>query len=47
MTAPLCERMRAAAETIEELNALCGMGINCAVNPSYPRREADRMEMTG
>jgi hypothetical protein len=45
MTAPLPDRMRQAAETIEELNALCGMGLNCTVSPHYLRAEAERMEV--
>lgn len=44
MTAPLPQRLREAAETIEELNALCGMGLNCACNPNYLRAEAEHME---
>jgi len=43
-TAPLAQRLRAAAETIEELNARDGLGLNATVSPGYLRREADRME---
>lgn len=44
MTAPLPERMRAAAEMIEQLNAMSGMGLNCTVSPAWLRREADSMD---
>lgn len=45
MTAPLSQRMRDAAETIEQLNAMCGLGVNATVSPRYLRKEADRMEV--
>jgi len=44
MTAPLSERLRAAADVIELWNAMCGLGENATVSPKYLRREADRME---
>lgn len=34
----------AAAETIEELNARDGLGLNCTVSPLYLRKEAQKME---
>jgi hypothetical protein len=43
-TPSLPERMRQAAETAEEVNALCGMGIDEPLNPPWLRSEADRME---
>jgi hypothetical protein len=43
-TPPLSQRMRAAAETIEEINAMAGMGINCSVSPLWLRREAAVLE---
>jgi len=42
-TVPLPQRLRAAAETIEELNARDGLGLNATVSPGYLRKEADRM----
>lgn len=47
MTAPLAQRMRDAAEVIEQLNAMAGMGLNCSVSPVWLRREAERMSMEG
>jgi hypothetical protein len=44
VTAPLPQRLRAAAETIEELNARDGLGLNCTVSPLYLRTEAERLE---
>jgi hypothetical protein len=44
MTAPLPQRLRLAAETIEELNARDGLGLNCTVSPLYLRTEAQRLE---
>jgi hypothetical protein len=44
-TPSLAERMRAAAETIRELNSLCGVGLNASVSPVYLDAEAARMEM--
>lgn len=38
------ETLLQAAETIEQLNARDGMGINCAVSPKWLREEAARME---
>jgi len=43
-TVPLPQRLRAAAETIEELNARDGLGLNATVSPGYLRKESDRME---
>jgi len=40
MTAPLAQRLREAAETIEELNARDGLALNASVNPRYLRKEA-------
>jgi hypothetical protein len=44
MTAPLSDRLRAAAEAIELLNARDGLGLNCTVSPLYLRTEADQMD---
>lgn len=44
MTASLAQSLRDAAETIEQINAMCGLGINATVSPSYLRKEADRMD---
>lgn len=44
MTPPLPQRLREAAEVIEQINAMSGMGLNCSVSPFWLRREADRME---
>jgi hypothetical protein len=44
MTAPLSDRMRQAASTIEELNARDGLGLNCTVSPKFLREEAEKME---
>lgn len=43
-TPSLAERMRAAAETIRELNALCNVGLNASVSPLYLDAEAARMD---
>lgn len=44
MTAPLPQRMREAAEVIEQLNAMSGLGLNCSASPVWLRREAERMD---
>jgi hypothetical protein len=44
MTAPLSQRLREAAETIEQINAMAGMGLNCSVSPLWLRREADVLD---
>lgn len=44
MTAPLADRLRSAAETIEMLNARDGLGVNASVSPMYLRREAARLD---
>lgn len=44
MTAPLAQRMRDAAEVIEQLNAMAGMGLTCSVSPIWLRREAERLD---
>lgn len=44
MTAPLAQRLRDAAEVIEQINAMSGMGLNCTVSPAWLRREADSMD---
>jgi len=44
-TAPLPQRLRAAADAIAELNAMQGLATERgAVSPKYLREEADRME---
>lgn len=47
MTPPLPQRLREAAETIEQINAMSGMGLNCSVSPGWLRKEADRMDAEG
>ena len=42
-TPPLADRMREAADTIEQWNAMCGMNINHFVTPAYLRSEADKL----
>lgn len=44
MTTPLPQRLREAAEVIEQLNAMAGLGLNCAASPVWLRREADVLE---
>jgi hypothetical protein len=43
-TPPLSQRLREAAETIEQINAMAGMGTNCSVSPIWLRREADVLD---
>lgn len=47
MTPPLSQRLREAAETIEQLNAMSGLGLNYFVTPRYLRSEAERIEAEG
>lgn len=44
MTAPLSQRMREAAEVIEQINAMAGLALNCAASPDWLRREAAVLE---
>lgn len=44
MTAPLADRLRSAAETIELINARDGLSVNATVSPQYLRREADAID---
>ena len=44
LTPPLPQRLRAGAEVIEQLNAMAGLGLNCAASPIWLRREADVLE---
>jgi hypothetical protein len=45
MTAPLPQRLRAAAETIEELNARDGLPLDTPTRPHWLRMEADAVEV--
>lgn len=44
MTAPLSDRLRAAADTVEELNARDGLPVDTPVFAPYLRGEADRLD---
>lgn len=44
LTAPLPVRLRNSAETVELMNAMSGLGLNCSASPGWLRKEADRMD---
>lgn len=45
MTAPQPQRLREAADAIEEINARDGLRLDTPISPNWLRMEADGMEV--